>query len=69
MPILGARGFWRVHGQFLVGVVTATRVRGELFVGVVTAKAYGSAHTEFSVSKYVDTYFERAAGQEYVGTY
>ena len=39
----------------LVGTVAVARVRGELFVGVVMATMYGSAHTGFSVSDYVDT--------------
>ena len=38
-----------------IGTVTVARVRGELFVGVVTATMYGSAHTGFLVSDYVDT--------------
>ena len=53
--ILGARDFWRVHVRLFVGTVTVARIRGELFVGVVTATIYGSAHTGFSVSDYVDT--------------
>ena len=40
-----------------VGTVTGACVSGELFVGVVTATIYGSAHTGFSVSDYVDTLF------------
>ena len=38
-----------------VGTVTVAHVCGELFVGVVTARIYGSAHTGFLVSDYVDT--------------
>ena len=52
-----------------MGAFTATRIRSKLFIGVVTATVYGSAHTGFSVSECVDTYFERAVGGVYVGTY
>ena len=38
-----------------VGTVMVARVRSELFVGVVTATIYGSAHTGFLVSDYIDT--------------
>ena len=53
--ILGAHGFWRVRVRSFVGTITVARVRGELFVGVVMAMIYGSAHTGFLVSDYVDT--------------
>ena len=39
----------------LLGTVTVASVRVESFVGVVTATIYGSAHTGFLVSNYVDT--------------